>query len=138
MEQIMCQHTFMACACSLPLWQRLHREGCHRAIWESSSALHEHAQLQLFPQAESATVLRNGNMCLVASGDLVPGDIVEVAVGAKVPADMRVVQLLSSVVRIDQVRVPSVPQPAMSACVLRVPAASTQDHVHTHEPAALV
>ena len=35
--------------------------------------------------------------------DLVPGDLVEVGVGGKVPADTRVAQLLSTTLRIDQV-----------------------------------
>jgi magnesium-transporting ATPase (P-type) len=39
-----------------------------------------------------------------AAAELVPGDLVEVGVGGKVPADTRVVQLLSSTLRIDQVR----------------------------------
>jgi hypothetical protein len=34
----------------------------------------------------------------------VPGDLIEVGVGGKVPADARVWQLLSSTLRIDQVR----------------------------------
>lgn len=36
------------------------------------------------------------------SAELVPGDLVEVGVGGKVPADTRVAQLLSSTLRIDQ------------------------------------
>jgi hypothetical protein len=35
--------------------------------------------------------------------ELVPGDIVEVGVGGKVPADTRVIELLSTTLRIDQV-----------------------------------
>ncbi|GIL89579.1 hypothetical protein Vretimale_1863 [Volvox reticuliferus] len=53
-------------------------------------------------EAESATVLRSGVLQLVPSGDLVPGDVVEVAVGAKVPADVRLTALLGSVLRVDQ------------------------------------
>ncbi|GLC38681.1 carbonic anhydrase [Pleodorina starrii] len=53
-------------------------------------------------EAESATVLRSGVLQLVPSGDLVPGDVVEVAVGAKVPADVRLTALVGSVLRVDQ------------------------------------
>ncbi|KAG2498687.1 hypothetical protein HYH03_003428 [Edaphochlamys debaryana] len=53
-------------------------------------------------EAESATVLRSGQLQLVPSGDLVPGDVVEVSVGNKVPADVRLCILLSNVMRVDQ------------------------------------
>ncbi|KAG2429498.1 hypothetical protein HXX76_010734 [Chlamydomonas incerta] len=53
-------------------------------------------------EAENATVLRNGVLQLVPAGDLVPGDVVEVAVGAKVPADTRLAGLLGNVLRVDQ------------------------------------
>ncbi|EFJ45835.1 hypothetical protein VOLCADRAFT_105844 [Volvox carteri f. nagariensis] len=56
-------------------------------------------------EAESATVLRSGVLQLVPSGDLVPGDVVEVAVGAKVPADIRLTALIGSVLRADQARI---------------------------------
>ncbi|KAH9297276.1 hypothetical protein KI387_028958, partial [Taxus chinensis] len=53
-------------------------------------------------QADVATVLRNGLLSIVPACDLVPGDIVEVGVGCKVPADMRVIEMLGSQLRIDQ------------------------------------
>lgn len=55
-------------------------------------------------EADSATVLRGGRWGVMPAGELVPGDVVEVAVGGKIPADVRLVQLLSSTLRIDQVR----------------------------------
>ncbi len=45
-----------------------------------------------------------GRWGVLAAAELVPGDVVEVAVGGKIPADMRIVQLLSSTLRIDQVQ----------------------------------
>lgn len=36
------------------------------------------------------------------AAELVPGDVIEVVVGGKVPADARVVELLSTTLRIDQ------------------------------------
>ncbi|CAN1135632.1 Calcium-transporting ATPase 3, endoplasmic reticulum-type, partial [Linum perenne] len=53
-------------------------------------------------QAEVATVLRNGCFSILPAADLVPGDIVEVTVGCKVPADMRMVEMLSDQLRVDQ------------------------------------
>ncbi|KAI3430776.1 hypothetical protein D9Q98_009188 [Chlorella vulgaris] len=53
-------------------------------------------------EADVATVLRDGRWTVLPASELVPGDLVEVGVGGKVPADARVVQLLSSTLRIDQ------------------------------------
>lgn len=53
-------------------------------------------------EAENATVLRDGTLQLVPADDLVPGDVVEVTVGNKVPADIRVAQIFSSFMRADQ------------------------------------
>ncbi|KAG0003015.1 hypothetical protein BGZ79_001865 [Entomortierella chlamydospora] len=49
-----------------------------------------------------AKVLRNGSMTKVVASDIVPGDIIEVAVGDKIPADCRVLEINSSNFRIDQ------------------------------------
>lgn len=53
-------------------------------------------------EADVATVLRQGRLHVVPASQLVPGDIVEVTVGAKIPADLRLIAFLSSVLRIDQ------------------------------------
>ncbi|KAL5988262.1 Calcium-transporting ATPase 3, endoplasmic reticulum-type [Asimina triloba] len=67
-------------------------------------------------QADVATVLRNGCFSILPATDLVPGDIVEVGgtlvevlllfwhaiVGCKVPADMRMIEMLSNQLRVDQ------------------------------------
>lgn len=53
-------------------------------------------------QADIATVLRNGCFSILPATELVPGDIVEVGVGCKVPADMRMIEMLSSQLRVDQ------------------------------------
>ncbi|XVE95043.1 hypothetical protein REPUB_Repub02eG0062200 [Reevesia pubescens] len=53
-------------------------------------------------QADIATVLRNGCFSILPATELVPGDIVEVTVGSKIPADMRMIEMLSDQLRIDQ------------------------------------
>ncbi|CAK9155442.1 unnamed protein product [Ilex paraguariensis] len=53
-------------------------------------------------QADTATVLRNGCFSILPATDLVPGDIVEVSVGCKIPADMRMIEMLTDQLRVDQ------------------------------------
>ncbi|KAL0368930.1 UNVERIFIED_CONTAM: Calcium-transporting ATPase 3, endoplasmic reticulum-type [Sesamum calycinum] len=53
-------------------------------------------------QADVATVLRNGWFSILPAADLVPGDIVEVSVGCKIPADMRMIEMLTDQLRVDQ------------------------------------
>ncbi|KAL3687065.1 hypothetical protein R1sor_013374 [Riccia sorocarpa] len=53
-------------------------------------------------QADVATVLRNGLWSILPASELVPGDIVEVAVGCQIPADMRLIEILGSQLRVDQ------------------------------------
>jgi Ca2+ transporting ATPase len=53
-------------------------------------------------QADVATVLRNGCFSILPATDLVPGDIVEVSVGCQIPADMRMIEILSDHLRVDQ------------------------------------
>ncbi len=53
-------------------------------------------------EADVATALRGGRWGVVPAAELVPGDVVEVAVGGRVPADCRVAALLSNALRVDQ------------------------------------
>ncbi|XP_052202251.1 calcium-transporting ATPase 3, endoplasmic reticulum-type [Diospyros lotus] len=53
-------------------------------------------------QADIATVLRNGCFSILPATDIVPGDIVEVSMGSKIPADMRMIEMLSDQLRVDQ------------------------------------
>ncbi|XP_017981280.1 PREDICTED: calcium-transporting ATPase 3, endoplasmic reticulum-type isoform X1 [Theobroma cacao] len=57
-------------------------------------------------QADIATVLRNGVIAgcfsILPATELVPGDVVEVSVGSKIPADMRMIEMLSDQLRVDQ------------------------------------
>ena len=51
---------------------------------------------------DEANVLRSGHLVRKHASDLVPGDIVSVAVGDKVPADCRLLSISSSSFRVDQ------------------------------------
>ncbi|KAK6142219.1 hypothetical protein DH2020_000016 [Rehmannia glutinosa] len=54
-------------------------------------------------QSEHATVIREGRkISNLPAKELVPGDIVELRVGDKVPADMRLLSLISSTLRVEQ------------------------------------
>lgn len=51
---------------------------------------------------DEAKVLRDGTLSKIHASDLVPGDIISVAVGDKIPADCRVLSIASSSFRVDQ------------------------------------
>ncbi|EKM55663.1 uncharacterized protein PHACADRAFT_256444 [Phanerochaete carnosa HHB-10118-sp] len=51
---------------------------------------------------DEAKVLRNGQIARIHASELVPGDIITVSVGDKIPADCRIVSVSSSSFRIDQ------------------------------------
>ena len=52
--------------------------------------------------APKSVVIRNGEKQNIDAAELVPGDIVVVAAGDQIPADCRVIDLLSTTIRIDQ------------------------------------
>lgn len=54
-------------------------------------------------EADAATVLREGHWSSIPATELVPGDVIEVSVGAKIPADARVMIIRSTILRVDQV-----------------------------------
>lgn len=71
-------------------------------VWQESNAEKALEALKEI-QSESATVIRDGRkMFNLPAKELVPGDIVELRVGDKVPADMRVISLVSSTIRLEQ------------------------------------
>jgi len=53
-------------------------------------------------QSENATVTRDGNISVIPAKNLVPGDIITCDVGTKVPADARIIEIISSSLNIDQ------------------------------------
>ncbi|KAA8543972.1 hypothetical protein F0562_021851 [Nyssa sinensis] len=71
-------------------------------VWQENNAEKALEALKEI-QSEQATVIRNGKrVSNLPAKELVPGDIVELRVGDKVPADMRVLSLISSTLRMEQ------------------------------------
>ncbi|XVF08016.1 hypothetical protein REPUB_Repub06bG0188900 [Reevesia pubescens] len=71
-------------------------------VWQENNAEKALEALKEI-QSEQATVIRDGvKIPNLLAKELVPGDIVELKVGDKVPADMRVLELVSSTLRVEQ------------------------------------
>ncbi|XP_042508196.1 calcium-transporting ATPase 1, endoplasmic reticulum-type-like [Macadamia integrifolia] len=71
-------------------------------VWQENNAEKALEALKEI-QSEHAAVIREGKkISSLPAKDLVPGDIVELRVGDKIPADMRVLSLISSTVRVEQ------------------------------------
>ncbi|KAG2418486.1 sarcoplasmic/endoplasmic reticulum calcium ATPase [Aspergillus terreus] len=70
-------------------------------VTQESSAEKAIAALQEY-SANEATVVRDGKTQRVKAEDLVPGDVVIVAIGDRVPADCRLVSVHSNSFRVDQ------------------------------------
>ncbi|GMH12325.1 hypothetical protein Nepgr_014166 [Nepenthes gracilis] len=71
-------------------------------VWQENNAEKALEALKEI-QSEHATVIRDGKkVSNLPSKELMPGDIVELRVGDKVPADMRVLSLISSTFRVEQ------------------------------------
>ncbi|CAA2982415.1 calcium-transporting ATPase 4, endoplasmic reticulum-type-like [Olea europaea subsp. europaea] len=70
-------------------------------VWQENNAEKALEALKEI-QSEHANVLREGRKISIPAKELVPGDIVELRVGDKVPADMRVMRLISSTLRVEQ------------------------------------
>jgi len=70
-------------------------------VWQESNA---EAALEALKklQPDVAMVLRDGRWKTIDAVDIVPGDIAEVKVGDQVPADMRLVKLKTTTIRIEQ------------------------------------
>ena len=70
-------------------------------VSQESSAEKAIAALQEY-SANEATVLRNGTVKRIKAEELVPGDIIIVAVGDRIPADCRVLSVQSNSFSVDQ------------------------------------
>ncbi|KAJ2309268.1 hypothetical protein H4R23_005635, partial [Coemansia sp. Cherry 401B] len=71
-------------------------------VLQEASAENAIAALKEYSPDECRVVRNGGQAGRVAAAELVPGDIVEIGVGDKVPADARVLRVESSVLRVDQ------------------------------------
>ncbi|XP_020189406.1 calcium-transporting ATPase 4, endoplasmic reticulum-type [Aegilops tauschii subsp. strangulata] len=71
-------------------------------VWQETNAEKALEALRQI-QSDHAAVLRDGEWApALPARDLVPGDVVMLRVGDKVPADMRVLRLVSSTLRVEQ------------------------------------
>ncbi|XWS59758.1 hypothetical protein CRYUN_Cryun08bG0149000 [Craigia yunnanensis] len=71
-------------------------------VWQENNAEKALEALKEI-QSEQATVIRDGvKIRNLPAKELVPGDIVELKVGDKVPADMRVLELVNLTLRVEQ------------------------------------
>ncbi|KAL9268572.1 Calcium-transporting ATPase 4, endoplasmic reticulum-type-like protein, partial [Drosera capensis] len=71
-------------------------------VWQENNAEKALEALKEI-QSEHASVIRDGKKVPdLRARELVPGDVVELRVGDKVPADMRVLSLISSTLRLEQ------------------------------------
>ena len=73
------------------IWQEQNAESAIEALKE-----YEPAMAKVFRQD------RPGQVQQILAGDLVPGDIVDVSVGDQIPADLRILEIKSTTLRIDQ------------------------------------
>merc|ERR1719464_733286 len=70
-------------------------------VWQESSAEEAIERLKEF-EAKNATVIRAGITSVINKAELVPGDLVKLSVGEKVPADCRIVSFSSRTFRCDE------------------------------------
>lgn len=70
-------------------------------VWQSQSAADSLAALKKL-QARLATVIRDKSAVVIDASELVPGDVIQVRVGDKVPADARLISLQSAVLAVDE------------------------------------
>ena len=70
-------------------------------VTQESSAEKSIAALQEY-SANEAKVVRDGKVQRIKADDLVPGDVIQIAVGDRVPADCRLLSIQSNSFRVDQ------------------------------------
>ena len=71
-------------------------------VWQESNAENALERLKEM-QSDHARCMRDGHLISdLPAAELVPGDIVEVWVGDKVPADLRIIRLLTTTIRSEE------------------------------------
>eukprot|EP00775_Hariotina_reticulata_P011517 gene11517-11660_t len=84
-------------------------------VWQESNAEKALEALKEL-QSEHAKVLRNGKLISdLPARELVPGDVVELATGDKVPADLRLVQCRTATLRAEQASLTGEPQAVLKS-----------------------
>lgn len=71
-------------------------------MWQSLHTSHTIVQALREYSPDEAKVLRSGQVGRIHASELVPGDIVSIAVGDKIPADCRLLSISSSSFKVDQ------------------------------------
>ena len=71
-------------------------------VSQESSAEKAIAALQEYSANEANVIRNNGNMTRIKADELVPGDIVSVSVGNRIPADCRLINIESNSFAVDQ------------------------------------
>lgn len=74
---------------------------------------------------DGAKVVRDGKLISVEARDLVPGDLIEISVGDKIPADARIVEIIGAGLRVDQ-------------AILTGESVSVQKYIHAINKSSLV
>lgn len=81
----------LICNASVGVWQERNAESAIEALKE-----YEPEIAKVFRQSKAGSAQR------IKARELVPGDVVEIAVGDKIPADIRITSIFSTTIRIDQ------------------------------------
>jgi len=91
-------------------------------VWQELNAEKALAALKRL-QPDEANVVRNGETIQIPASELVPGDIVEISTGEKVPADMRIVELSTATLRCSEAALTGEPEPVFKD-TKKIPGAS--------------
>jgi P-type Ca2+ transporter type 2A len=99
-------------------------------VTQESSAEKAIAALQEY-SANEAKVIRNGHMKKIKAEELVPGDIVSIAVGDRIPADCRLLSIQSNAFGVDQAILTGESESVTKDCkAIKDPQAVKQDQVN--------
>ncbi len=99
-------------------------------VTQESSAEKAIAALQEY-SANEAKVIRDGHMQKIKAEELVPGDIVSIAVGDRIPADCRLISIQSNAFGVDQAILTGESESVSKDCkAIKDPQAVKQDQIN--------